>query len=317
MHFVVQFIVPVLKALIRICRSGGIEKKRNHVSMESDLNNKELSMKIKVRSTLIVAALFSAVTTSWLLVGCSDSTEPKTSNTGSAMITCNPVGIDPSWNLSGPGSYNCDATGDTTLNRLAEGDYTIIWGDVSGYVTPDPETLSLTAGNTVEFTATYTEAVGTIVIENDPDELYVRWNLTGPDGYNLDYWEETTIPNRPIGDYTITWEEQSDWITPSPETLALAAGDTIVFEAIYTPGPNTILVTSEPDDICNGWHIDGPNSYSAGSNGGFALMSTYIVPGEYSMTWNSVDGWNTPAPEILTLTADGTINFHGVYTVSR
>ena len=99
--------------------------------MELDLNNKELSMKIRIRSILIVAALFFAVTTSWLLVGCSDSTEPKTSNTGSATITCDPAGIDPSWNLSGPVSYNCDATGDTTLNRLAEGDYTITWGDVS------------------------------------------------------------------------------------------------------------------------------------------------------------------------------------------
>ncbi|MCK4538765.1 MAG: hypothetical protein KAV42_08215 [Candidatus Krumholzibacteria bacterium] len=275
-------------------------------------------MKIRTRSTLIVAVLFFAVTTFWLLVGCSDSTEPKASTTGSAMITCNPAGIDPSWNLSGPGSYNYDATGDITLDRLAEGDYTITWGDVSGYVTPASETLSLTAGNTVEFTATYTEAIGTIVIENDPDELYVRWNLTGPDGFNMDLWEETTIPNRPIGDYTITWGEQSDWITPSPETQALAAGDTIVFEAIYVPGPNTILVTSEPDGVCDGWNMHGPNSFSAGSTGGFALLSHYVVPGEYSITWNSVDGWNTPAPETLTLAEDGTINFHGVYTaISR
>ncbi len=133
----------------------------------------------------------------------------------------------------------------------------------------------------------------------------------------MDHWEEITIPNLPIGDYTITCDEQSGWITPSPETQTLAAGDTIVFETIYTPAPNTILVTSEPDGVCDGWHIDGPNSFSAGSNGGFALLRTYILPGEYSMIWNSVDGWNTPTPEILTLTADSTIHFHGVYTVSR
>ncbi|MCK9995473.1 MAG: hypothetical protein KAH56_04240 [Candidatus Krumholzibacteria bacterium] len=274
-------------------------------------------MKIRIRSILILAVLTIAFTTSSLLIGCSDSTEPKLSTTGSASIICNPAGIDPSWNLSGPGSYNCDATGDTTLKSLTPGDFSITWDDVSGYVTPAQETLSLTAGHTVEFTGTYNEALGTIVIENDPDELYVRWNLTGPNGYNLDYWEETTIPDRPIGDYTITWGEQDDWITPSPETLALTAGGTIVFEAFYTPGPNTILVTSEPDGICDGWNMVGPGSFSSGSTGGFALLSHFVVPGEYTITWNTVDGWNTPATEVLTLVADGTINFHGVYTVSQ
>ncbi len=274
-------------------------------------------MKTRIRSIFTLTVLTLVFTASWLLVGCSDSTEPKPSTTGSATIICNPAGIDPSWNLSGPGSYSHDATGDTTLKSLTPGDYTITWGDISGYVTPAPETLSLTAGHTVEFTATYIEAIGTIVIENDPDELYVRWNLTGPGGYNLDHWEETTIPNRPIGDYTITWGEQSDWITPSPDTQTLVAGDTIVFEAIYTPGPNTILVTSEPDGVCDGWNMVGPSSFSAGSTGGFSLISHYVVPGEYTITWNSVDGWNTPAQETLTLAADGTINFHGVYTSTR
>ena len=296
---------------------GSVAHGKQNAPIESELDNKEPSMKTRIRSILTLAVLTLAVTTSWLLVGCSDSTEPSPSTTGSANIICNPAGIDPSWNLSGPGSYNRDAAGDTTLKGLAEGDYTITWGDVSGYVTPAQETLGLTAGHTVEFTATYIEAVGTIVIENDPDELYVMWNLTGPDGYNLDYWEETTISDRPIGDYTITWGEQSNWITPSPETLALTAGETIVFAAFYTPGPNTILVTSEPDGVCTGWHIDGPNSFSAGSTGGFALLSHFVSPGEYTITWNSVDGWNTPASEALTLAADGTINFHGVYTSSR
>lgn len=115
------------------------------------------------------------------------------------------------------------------------------------------------------------------------------------------------------GDYTITWQPVTGYETPSPETKTLSdqpGGGSIRFVGTYTSTPQTgtIVVTANVPGAT--FNITGAGTY----NGGPRTISN-AQAGDYSITWNSVAGYNTPAPAgPRTLTAGSTITFDGVYT---
>ena len=57
----------------------------------------------------------------------------------------------------GPGGYSQSGTGDLAIYYLTPGDYTLTWGDVSGWAKPSPpsSTQTLAFGGTITFTGTY------------------------------------------------------------------------------------------------------------------------------------------------------------------
>lgn len=66
------------------------------------------------------------------------------------------------WTLTGPNGYSLtysDANGsDATVGYLDPGNYTVTWGSVSGWGTPDAQTKTLAAGGSLTFTGTYLRA---------------------------------------------------------------------------------------------------------------------------------------------------------------
>jgi len=121
-------------------------------------------------------------------------------------------------------------------------------------------------------------SVGTIVVNPTPDTIDAPW--TGDHSFT------DMFP----GEYTLTWGDVGGYFTPTSETKTLAADSTVVFNGTYL-GSGTIVIDQSPDDLIGaGWTLTGPLTETGSGD-----MTLEDVPiGEYSLTWNSVDGYITP-----------------------
>ncbi len=77
---------------------------------------------------------------------------------------------------------------------------------------------------------------GDIVIDVTPDETGASWVLTGPYGFIQAGTGDQQLSGLPVGDYTVTWDPVSGWVTPSPESHTLTSGEIFTFTGLYEPG---------------------------------------------------------------------------------
>jgi len=154
---------------------------------------------------------------------------------GTILIETTPDSINAPWSLSGPGEYNSSGNGDQMLTDFEPGDYTIIWENVTGWITPSGDMQTLVPNDTVTFSGIYIEdsTPGTIVINTSPDSLDAGWSLEGPSGFSAGGNGDSTLTDLEQGDYTITWEDISEWITPSSQMKTLVPGETVTFYGTY------------------------------------------------------------------------------------
>ncbi len=61
------------------------------------------------------------------------------------------------WDITGPGGYSESGTGMTTLSITEDGDYTITWGAVAGYMQPAPSAATFSGDNNLVFSTRYVE----------------------------------------------------------------------------------------------------------------------------------------------------------------
>lgn len=91
------------------------------------------------------------------------------------------------------------------------------------------------------------QTTGTIVVNAEPDSLNAPWGLSGPGGYSDSGSGDETLTGRAVGQYTVTWGSVNGYVTPSPGTGTLAAGDTLTLVGTYVedggpPPPGMITV---------------------------------------------------------------------------
>ncbi len=76
----------------------------------------------------------------------------------------------------------------------------------------------------------------------------------------------------------------------------------------------TIHVDADPDGLDAGWHMEGPFGFVQDRTNDAEM--TVFAAGEYTITWQPVEGWTSPPVlvETLILEEDGEIFFDAVYT---
>lgn len=236
---------------------------------------------------------------------------------GSIAINPEPNEIDAPWHISGPNGFSQTGTGDETLENMTSGTYTLTWGDVADWSTPDPgsETEALETNGSLEFSGTYEWRAGVIVVDPAPDSIAASWQLEGPVGFNHSGSGDATIENLPAGNYSISWGDVAGWISPSPSIVAqtLEVGGSLTFSGTYASQSGTISIDPEPNEIDAPWSISGPNGFSQVGSGDTALES--MDAGTYTLVWGEVTGWWSPSPVtvIQTLVVDQTLQFSGTY----
>ena len=78
-------------------------------------------------------------------------------SSGTVVIDVSPDGINAEWSLNGPYGYLWTLSNDTTLTELIPGEYSIYWGEVSGWITPENETKMLGDSGIITLSGNYIE----------------------------------------------------------------------------------------------------------------------------------------------------------------
>jgi len=220
-----------------------------------------------------------------------------------------------SWSfVDGDGAAH-SGSGDTTVSEVPTGDITVMWSDLSGWLTPEPNpvTRALAKDGTVTFEGEYTHVPGTIRVNVIPDEVNASWRLNGPDGYTYDGTGAAELTGRVPGEYAIYWGAVERWDSPTPAqvTETLATGASLTFSGTYVRHTGTVVVDVAPDSAP--WSFtDGDGAEHSGV-GDRAI--TGVPTGAIELTWGGLAGYNPPAdnPVSQVLEWNGTVTFADVY----
>ncbi len=162
---------------------------------------------------------------------------------------------------------------------------------------------------------------GTIIITTSPENLPANWTLNGPDDQNTMGDANATLADMPIGEYSITWEPLTDYLSPDPATTTqeLAPETTITFTGSYTlnnPNLAVLIIDCEPNGINSNWQLVG-ETQSVDMSGAEDDTLSRQMPGPYTVTWTDITGWLTPNPIQLTAVSQDTTTFTGTYTIDH
>lgn len=196
---------------------------------------------------------------------------------GRIEIDAEPNTITAPWSLSGPDGFSQTGNGDINLASVATGSYTLVWGDVDEWITPDPAevTATLAEGDTLRFYGAYVEenpTRGALVIDPEPNSLNAPWSLGSSTGFSTTGNGDYTAQGMNPGGYTVTWGDINGWVTPRQQTLQLVAGDTIRFEAEYVEedlGPVACFTVNPTEGTTETvFSFDADCSYDRGGTAG-------------------------------------------------
>jgi hypothetical protein len=146
--------------------------------------------------------------------------------------------------------------------------------------------------------------VGTIIVTSVPPGF--PFSLSGAANFSsLTPWGRVDLPP---GYYTITWGSMSGYIAPAQEVKELSANSTISFQGNYAlPQTGSIEVLSTPTGAS--FSLSGAANYT-----GITPWDKMNIPeGDYTITFEGMSGYQTPAPKTDTLAAYGTTSFQGNY----
>lgn len=244
---------------------------------------------------------------------------------GSVLVNPGPDDLDAPWRLTGPGSTELEGEGETLLEGRAVGDYTVEWLDYPGWIAPSSTSGTLAESATLELAANYTadpDPVGTVNIDITPNQINADWTLQRSGGSPQQGSGDETLTDLPTGQYTLTFEDVEDYLTPlpNPRQFTLDPDETQNIAVTYEedpggggPSTGTVVVDPRPESINAPWNLSGPSGYSTSGSGKMTLQDLDV--GDYTVSWQSVSGWQTPNPsqQSLTLLASQTLTFIAVY----
>lgn len=115
----------------------------------------------------------------------------------------------------------------------ADGEQTLLFNDVPGWITPADMTVNVVRDVTNDFYATYQRLTGTVVVNVEPNTAY--WTLTDSDGGTYGNMGDATLTNIPTGDISILWGDLEGYAAPQPNPAAfvLEPGGTLTISGQY------------------------------------------------------------------------------------
>ena len=194
--------------------------------------------------------------------------------------TLNPT--EGKWRLD-DGEWN--ASGETVTTTV--GDHTVRFQDVEGYTTPDAQTITLAAGDSLSETAEYEAIPPTVTYTLTPADG--KWRL---DNGELNDSGATVVTT--VGDHTVSFQDMEGYTTPENQTITLAAGERLSNVVAYEGVPPTVTYALMPED--GKWRIDNGEWIDGGS-----IVETTV--GQHKVTFQSVKGYLTPSAQTITLIA--------------
>ena len=122
-----------------------------------------------------------------------------------------------------------------------------------------------------------------------------------------------SLNNVPIGTYQVVFNAVPGYVTPVLSPLVVTANATTTFNGAYAvsgSGAGTILVGTNRAGAS--FTVQSSSSTYPGS-GLFFTTGPVVPAGTYTITFNQIPGYYTPASQALTLAPGGTLQFAGIY----
>jgi formylglycine-generating enzyme required for sulfatase activity len=251
------------------------------------------------RATILILILLTVMI--GLIVGCSDEEDivGPASQTGTIGISIIPDTLNAPWDLVGPDGYTKSGTGDDLLSNIPVGDYILTMGEVEGWVRPaEPITRTLGANAINWFqNITYVEVSdpGTVVIDINPDELSVDWELQLPNGTFETGIGDTVLVDMPIGEYILDCGQQAGYHPVDVESEILLPAGEITFNIEYEILNNqaSLIISVNPSYLEAQWTLTNPDTIITG----VGETTLYDMSwGIYDLEWEPIQDWKSPYP---------------------
>ncbi|RKZ10229.1 hypothetical protein DRQ53_03110 [bacterium] len=232
--------------------------------------------------------------------------QPVNAGTGRIEIDPTPDDIQVQWELDSAGGGHWEGLGDAQFDDMPYDRYTIQWGEVEGWVTPETVTADLEYDGLLIFSALYFEVdvpTGTLVINADPDELDAPWQVASSHGWAGNGTGDRTLEGLPVGEYAVVWGEVEGFVTPAWMQLPLTADQTLQFDGIYESlggDTGTVYIDPDPDELLAPWTLESDQGDLFTGAGDSTLTDLQL--GIYTLTWGEVEGFDTPEPNPVTQT---------------
>ena len=213
--------------------------------------------------------------------------------------------------LSGTSDGRWSVDGGTTWKYsgtylvLAAGTYTVTFKDVSGYFTPESQTVEVMAEHTTNVTASYVQKGRLKVNLTGTDDG--RWSIDNGTTWQTSGASLVLTP----GTYTVTFKDVADYDTPASIT-ATVTGGTITTESatyVYQKGRLVVNVFGTSDGR---WSINNGTTWN---ESGTTVIG--LIPGTYTVTFKGVTDYDTPASITATVTGGTTTTESATYVYSK
>ncbi len=184
------------------------------------------------------------------------------------------------------------------------GTYTVTFGDVEGYTTPDSQEAVITKDTTTPITGTYIlipPETGTLSIDTTPvkGEIFV-------DGEPWGVAPQSQVVD--VGTYTVTFGVVAGYTTPEEQVVDVEASLTTDVMGTYVVIPPDMGVLSVDTEPVKGEVVVDGVSW------GIAPQTRTVEPGTYSVSFGDMAGYVTPESVDAIVEPGLTKNILGTYT---
>jgi hypothetical protein len=164
----------------------------------------------------------------------------------------------------------------TYTGWIAAGSHTIEYSSLPNMLTPAPETVTVTASQTLSISKFYA-AEAALIVNLTP--AVGQWRIDGGAWQN----SGTRVGQLTQGNHAVEYSDASGYFAPMPESIFLSTGtDRTIARSYLRPGAVTVNV--EPAE--GQWRLNNSGEWQASG----ATLSN-LRPGGYTIQFTSVPGW--------------------------
>ncbi len=238
-----------------------------------------------------------------------------TGDSGTLQVTIEPsdaVTAGAQWSAD-DGTTWYDSDSGVTMDT---GTYTVTFSTVSGWTSPDSQSVTVSTDQTATLTGTYTEETtqtGSLQVTISPETAIdsgAQWQVDSGD------WQDsgTVISGLSAGSHTLSFSRISGWYKPIDRTVTVTAGETKIAAGTYreAQGTGIVQVTIQPQDAVDAgaqWNLD------AGDWQDSSEMLTNVSAGDHEINFKDIGGWAAPDSQTANI-SDGAFEIiTGTYTL--
>ncbi len=217
------------------------------------------------------------------------------------------------WTYNGGATWNDSGA---LVTSLDPGDHIINFDDVEGWLAPDALDVTLIRGESTVVTGVYMQTASlTVIIDNTTEvKSYATWSSDGGiNNYGSGIRIDSLRPGSP--GFDIIFADISGdvlgWDRPASIHVDLLEAEERTVTASYTPVSGSLQITFTPDEAPSGarWCVSGNSNWF-----GSGEIVTNLAYGEHEVEYNSIEWWEAPDDETLTIEDSTLHTFERLWT---